>query len=336
LTISKRFAEMLGGDIAVKSQLGQGCTFTVTIATGSLAGVEMQTAVDEDAADDGVQADGKAAREPAAANHLDGVRILLAEDTPDNQRLISYHLKSCSAEVEIVADGQAAVDQALEAEHAGRPFDVILMDMQMPKLDGYAATSLLRDRGYTRPIVALTAHAMRGDREKCLAAGMDDYLTKPIEPAELFAAVRRVTGMAEKPRDVPASRGPTSTAAAPGDSVVDVEAIRARVQGSSELLVELIDLFLEQCDRLMSDLRQAVARSDVTGVVEAAHALKGSVSNFSAAPATEAARRLEMLARDGDTAKLESALAELVHEIGRLRPVLMTLKEQNAPMRGNA
>ncbi len=171
---------------------------------------------------------------------------------------------------------------------------------------------------------------MRGDRERCLAAGMNDYVTKPIQPAELFAALRRATGIT---KEDPSTTIPPTTqvaTATTSDGVIDIEAIRARVQGSSELLVELIDLFLEQCDRLLSDLRQAVARSDVAGVAEAAHALKGSVSNFSAAPATEAARRLEMLARDGDTATLESALTGLEQEIARLRPVLVALKRENA------
>ena len=158
----------------------------------------MLRALDEDAADDGMPADLDGARDPAAAN-FDGARILLAEDTPDNQRLISYHLERCSAEVQIVGDGQAAVDEALEAEHAGRPFDVILMDLQMPVMDGLEATRYIRsleeNRDRRTPIVAMTANAMTGDRERCLDAGMDGYVSKPVRRAILMEEMDRVRGI---------------------------------------------------------------------------------------------------------------------------------------------
>ncbi|MGI9431024.1 MAG: ATP-binding protein, partial [Myxococcota bacterium] len=191
LTISRRFATMLGGDIAVESTPGRGCVFTVAIATGPLDGVPLLPP--EDMADH-VRArrdrDGDRAAEGAGA--LAGVRVLLAEDTPDNQRLISHHLENAGAEVEIVGDGRAAIDRVVAVKKEGeRPFDVILMDMQMPEVDGYAASSRLRELGHVTPIVALTAHAMQGDRERCLAAGMNGYVTKPIDPMVMFGEIAR-------------------------------------------------------------------------------------------------------------------------------------------------
>jgi len=120
--------------------------------------------------------------------------ILLAEDGPDNQRLISHILTKAGAEVTIVDNGKKVFDSAKAAAKAGHPFDLILMDMQMPVMDGYEATMALREEGYTGWIVALTAHAMASDRQKCLNAGCNDYATKPIQRQEFFATLAKYVG----------------------------------------------------------------------------------------------------------------------------------------------
>ncbi len=186
LRISSSLTAMLGGAIAIDSERGVGSVFTIEIPTGDLNSVEMVTPERMPfQADDHTSAPPEPA--PAGTRPLDGLRILLAEDGPDNQRLIAYHLKKAGAEVIIAENGLIAVEAV---EHAGfdEPPHVVLMDMQMPELDGYGATRRLRRAGYAMPILALTAHAMAGDREKCLDAGCDDYLTKPIDSAALIAA----------------------------------------------------------------------------------------------------------------------------------------------------
>ena len=186
LAISKRFAEMLGGDVTVvATEIGVGSTFRATVATGSLDGVRLL--------DDPMSVTVVADIAPAIAqvqSDLQGCRILLAEDGPDNQRLISFLLKKAGADVTVEENGQLAIDAAMAARRAGTGFDVILMDMQMPVMDGYEATVELRRKGYTGPIIALTAHAMAGDREKCIKAGCNDYATKPVDRKKLIEAIQ--------------------------------------------------------------------------------------------------------------------------------------------------
>ncbi|MCC6672788.1 MAG: response regulator [Planctomycetes bacterium] len=187
LAITRRLVDLLGGSIAVQSVVGHGTAFTVRVATGSLEGVPLQhpltIAVPE-------QDSPKESPVPDASPV--SVRVLLAEDGPDNQRLISHVLRKAGAEVEVVADGAAAVQQVLAAEAANHAFDVVLMDMQMPILDGYGAVQELRAKGYRRPIVALTANTMAGDRERCLAAGCDEFASKPIDRQVLVATIRKL------------------------------------------------------------------------------------------------------------------------------------------------
>jgi len=205
LTISKRLAQMLGGDIAVDSKPGMGSTFRVTIATGPLDGVELIEHPPE-RAPGRAPATGPASRgskrtiRPGPSEEKLDCRVLLAEDSPDNQRLFSLLLEQAGAQVTTAENGKIAVEKALAAHLQGRGdesqrhFDVILMDMQMPVMDGYEAARTLRERGYSGPIIALTAHAMAGDRDKCMSAGCNDYLTKPIGRSKLIALVRAHTG----------------------------------------------------------------------------------------------------------------------------------------------
>ena len=251
--------------------------------------------------------------------------ILLAEDTPVNQRLAVVLLEDRGHTVVVANDGREALD-ILDRES----FDLILMDVQMPRMDGFQATAAIRagEAGTSRhiPIFAMTAHAMKGDRERCLAAGMDGYISKPIR-AEQFLAV--IEGRAPK-ADGPEPEG--GSAARPGVAgvVFDLEEALARARGKRELLRKMADLFLADCPGLLAQICSALATGDGSTLERAAHRIKGSAANLSAPRVVAVAGRLEEIARGGCLAEAEAACAGLEAEVGRLGHALEILKEEGA------
>ena len=185
LAISQLLAEMLGGEISVTSKLGEGSTFTVTIATGPLDGVVLSSTSASDARPETSCKEVNA----GTAELPPGLRILLVEDGLDNQRLLSQILRKQQAQVDIAENGLIAIEMFERMIDGPSQYDVILMDMQMPIMDGYDATAKLREIGCSVPIIALTAHAMTGQREKCLAIGCNDFATKPIQRATLLRTI---------------------------------------------------------------------------------------------------------------------------------------------------
>ncbi len=296
LTISKRFAEMLGGDITiVDSQPGCGTRFRATIATGSLEGVRM---VDHPTAAKPT----KRIKAPSNDKPLK-CRILLAEDGPDNQRLITFVLNQAGAKVTVVENGQMAVDEAMAALSKGRPFDVILMDMQMPVLDGYKATMSLREKKYQGPIIALTAHAMANDRQKCIDAGCDDYATKPIDRAKLIAMIATHNSNGET---VMTSQANTS------DTIIS--------ELVDEDMRELVEMFVDELPDKIAAIEQAIAAQDMTTLATVAHQLKGSAGGYGFPTITESARGIEQGAKaNEDLETLNNQISTLADMCRRAR-----------------
>ncbi|HEX6810856.1 MAG TPA: ATP-binding protein [Planctomycetota bacterium] len=181
LAISRKLARALGGDVVVRSTPGKGSCFKLSIAANAVAASNGKAA----------STAGTAGAQAGDTGRLRG-RVLLAEDGEDNQRLLRFLLERAGASVELAENGRVALQLAREARAIGRPHDLILMDMQMPELDGYSTARALREDGVATPIVAVTASAMTGDRERCLVAGCDDFLTKPIDRAALLAVCGRL------------------------------------------------------------------------------------------------------------------------------------------------
>jgi two-component system sensor histidine kinase/response regulator len=248
------------------------------------------------------------------------LRILLAEDNLVNQRFAVRLLEKAGHRVVVAGDGREALALlGVEPPAGPPPFDLVLMDVQMPEMGGFEATARLRARekatGGRLPVLALTAHAMKGDQERCLAAGMDGYVAKPVRPAELWQAIESV---------VPAFGGPDASASGAGPAA-NREAVLARTGGDVELLRELVALYRADYPRLVEEIRLAIRDGDAARLRRTAHTLKGVAGTFGAEQVCAAALRLEVMGRDGTLAGAAEVCAALEEALSRFEPVLAEL-----------
>ncbi len=253
------------------------------------------------------------------------LRLLLAEDNPVNRTMITRILEKRGHYVCAVEDGQRVL-QALE----GEAFDLVLMDVQMPELDGFETTAAIRERergtGGHIPIVALTAHALKGDRERCLERGMDGYASKPIQAAELFAIIEELVPRSDA-RPGAADKASGDGAAGHALRVFDLHAAMLVTEGDRGLLAEAVRLYLGLAPRQLEALEAALQRRDAQELQRAAHGMKGEFATLGAKAAAQAAGRLESLAAIGDLEAWRSALGALRFEVRRLEPELQSLLE---------
>ncbi|MGA2068956.1 MAG: PAS domain-containing protein [Thermoguttaceae bacterium] len=297
LAISRRLARALGGDVEVTSRLGEGSTFTLTIDAGSLEGVRILQAPPVPAT---AEEDLSSAEREAP---LHG-RVLLADDVPDTCLMLRQIFRGMNLELEIAEDGRLACEMAEESQTAGRPYDLILMDIQMPRMNGYEATRWLRRHGWQGPIVALTAHALVGDREKCLEAGCDDYLAKPVAANGLRDVLARYLGQAAAAAACP----PT----APQTARESAGLLQSGILDPRKVAV-LVAAFRGELPARAQRIDHAFQEHNPTGLFELSHQLKGSAGLYGFDGISETARSIcDRLRAGGELEELEAAVCELV------------------------
>ena len=250
-------------------------------------------------------------------------RILLVEDNPVNQRVATRILQKCDHDVTGADNGRMALEIMEQ-----KSFDLVLMDVQMPEMDGFEATKCIRESGRWRdlPIIAMTAHAMKGDRERCLEAGMDDYVTKPVKAKELQQMVDKWTPASQVPVDAEAAgEHPLGSNDEHDHRPIDIELALDQLAGDRALLAEVIDTFLGTIPDALGELQAAVANENGRQLEAAAHSLKGAASTICAEPVRRVAQQLEELGKRNEFQDVEVALAEVEAHLNRLRDFAETL-----------
>jgi signal transduction histidine kinase/CheY-like chemotaxis protein/HPt (histidine-containing phosphotransfer) domain-containing protein len=309
LSISSKLVSLMGGRIWVESESGKGSAFQFMVRFGKASEMPEASLHPPTPQSEGLPESRRA------------LRVLLAEDNVVNQKLAVRLLEKEGHSVVVVGNGQEAI-AALDRGD----FDAVLMDVQMPEMSGLEATATIREKeketGRHQLIIALTAHAMKGDRERCLEAGMDHYLAKPIQSHELFAALNGATGI----RKIPAAqKRPVS--------IFDSEVALNRTGQDPELLAELIEIFLADCPWRMAEIQEAVALSDAQNLERAAHKLKGAAAVFDARGVVEAAEQLEILGRQSNLGGAKELVSHLDRQIvtltHALRESLAVERQQN-------
>ncbi|HYT61947.1 MAG TPA: response regulator [Haliangiales bacterium] len=310
LSISRRLIELMGGSIWVESQEGKGSAFHFIVRLEPGSGSQRSPAAADSREPKSRSAETKSA--PAKVHSsAGGLNILLAEDHRVNRELAVTILAQEGHRVVEACNGREALALA-----TGHHFDIVLMDVQMPELDGLEVLRSIREHekrtGGRVPIIALTAHAMKGDRELCLAAGADAYLSKPVRRRELLDAIHQLA----RPGSVGA--GPSAARALPSENHLDLERLREQVGGVEAIVGKLAQMFLEKLPEQVAQLRNASAQYDNRALARLAHTLKGAIGNFQSGPAYAAASRLEQLARNGDWSRIASAQPEFEKQLDRL------------------
>jgi PAS domain S-box-containing protein len=314
LTICKQLVELMDGRLQVSSTVGAGSTFEVIVPFQSISPSDVRALVPPEQVQLTIPTTNLSGTTPASSvPQRASVKILLVEDNPVNQRLAVKVLQKAGHDVQTANNGRIACELV-----AQQRFDVVLMDVQMPEMDGFAATAKIRARQDQPrlPIIAMTAHAMTGDRERCLAAGMDDYLTKPLKIEELSATITRWMG------------NPMPQPIVQEDEPVDLAALQKLTDHDDEFLRELVELFLSDVPLRMANLHSAVAATSATGIKSESHGLKGSCGNLAAKKMQQQMAEIEKLAANHELTTIPNLMAAADAEFARVQGFFQKVLEE--------
>ena len=338
LTISKRLVEMMHGEISCSSTAGQGAEFVFSAVFGFAApDAEAKEVRHQRQRDEARPDELKAGAPETLVTHLAGRRILVAEDNEINQIVAREMLEKAGLTVEIASNGREAVTMALAGQ-----YDLIFMDIQMPDMDGLTATAELRRHPHLRrlPIIAMTAHAMVGDKEKSLAVGMNDHITKPIDGHEIFTVIAKwISSPQEAASEPERSEAPQASVSGPSRAQeqivtelpsslpgIDVATGLTRVAGNKKLYVKLLRHMAAEAASTKEKLSTAIMNGDSQSVREIAHSLKGASANLAITDVAAAAERLEFAAKTEDFSALFTHLDALEEALQHLVSVVDTLE----------
>jgi signal transduction histidine kinase/CheY-like chemotaxis protein/HPt (histidine-containing phosphotransfer) domain-containing protein len=301
LAISMNLATLMGGRIEVASETGKGSCFSFELPLAETTEPPSTNALPSIA---------------ATAGRLAGYRVLAAEDVELNRLILEDLLREAGATYRMVEDGKAAVE---EVRAESRSFDIVLMDIQMPVMDGHEATRHIRALAPHLPVIGLTAHALAEERDKCLASGMCDHVTKPITPSVLIASILRALNAPQASEPI-AEAAPDLSGQCSGSGEIDILKLHERFSGKPEFILRVLQTFLKSQGNTPEQLRVLASAGDCKSMVALAHNLKGVTGNLAAVPLMRLAQKLEQAARDEDSscAALAAQVAEglelMLHE----------------------
>jgi CheY-like chemotaxis protein/HPt (histidine-containing phosphotransfer) domain-containing protein/anti-sigma regulatory factor (Ser/Thr protein kinase) len=294
LDISMRMAELLDGELSVQSQPGKGSTFSLGLDIGPVTKLDMVEPSElVQTPDPPLAADASLDAEPS----FEGRRLLVVEDGRDNQRILRFLLEEAGARVDVAEDGKKAVDAVMASE---KSYDLILMDVQMPVMDGYEATAELRRRGFQAPIIAITAYALARDLKRCLAAGCNDFITKPLVPGQLLSTLHHWLG-----RDAPSSLQGGGT--------------KSCLPGREQRFRDLVQGFLAGIPDKVTAMEAARRSGDEDSLRTHVHQIKGSAGSYGYPHISNCARRCQEILRKGMKAEgVDLCMDELLDQLSEL------------------
>lgn len=309
LTISRQLTELMGGTLHVESVIGEGSTFWLDLTLDKAAPANEESG---------------SPAQPESASALVGLRVLLAEDNAVNRKVARAQLARLGCEITEAQNGAEAVRAVRDAQNAGRAFAVVLMDVQMPEMDGLEATELIRKSEQSHrwahlPIIALTAHALTGDRERCLEAGMDDYLSKPVRPDELRQTLQKWVARQSVEETTEA---PTVEEASVPPAAINRDRLWEACFGDAEFAAEVAAEYQTSAAQIVQNIQQATASGDATGLRTEAHTLKGASRTVGAEPLAALCANLERVGEKGELKTAGALLPALQAEWTRVSQLL--------------